>query len=265
MISIALFGATGRLGQEIVKAADRREFSFSSLLASANNQYISRDLGAELGLGSLGVTVSAPQGALPQADVVIDVSSPEGTSLALDLCVKQKLPLLVATTGLSADILQKIEESAKQIPIVQAANLSVGVNVLARMVEFAAKTLGASFDIEIVEAHHRKKKDSPSGTALLLANAAAAGRALDLATAARHGRQGIVGERAASEIGLHAVRGGSVVGDHQVLFLGDGERVTLSHMAESRAVFAYGALRAARWLVGKPAGKYTMGDVLARG
>ena len=260
--SIALFGATGRLGQEIIKAASPEIFTFSALLSGPNSRFLSQDLGPALGLGSVGVVISSAQAVLPPSQVAIDVSSPEGTLAALALCVKQRIPLLIATTGLSAELLQRINNASMVIPVLVSANLSIGVNLLARLVQIAAQTLGESFDIEIVEAHHRKKKDAPSGTALLLGNAAARGRQQSLAEVVTHGRSGMVGERSASEIGIHAVRGGTVVGDHQVLFLGEGERISLGHMAESRAVFAHGALRAASWLVGKPAGRYTMGDVL---
>jgi 4-hydroxy-tetrahydrodipicolinate reductase len=260
--SIALFGATGRLGQEIIKAASPEVFTFSALLSGPNSHFLSQDLGPVLGLGSVGVVISSAQAALPLSQVAIDVSSPEGTQAALSLCVKQRIPLLIATTGLSAELQQRINNASVMIPILVSANLSIGVNLLARLVQIAAQTLGQSFDIEIVEAHHRQKKDAPSGTALLLGNAAARGRQQNLSEVAKHGRSGMVGERGASEIGIHAVRGGTVVGDHQVLFLGEGERISLGHMAESRAVFAHGALRAASWLVGKPAGRYTMGDVL---
>ena len=260
--SIALFGATGRLGQEIIKAANPQAVSFSALLSGPDSRFLSLDLGPVLGLGPLGVVVSSAQAALPPSQVAIDVSSPEGTQTALALCVKQRIPLLIATTGLPPELLHKIYEASRAIPVLVSANLSIGVNLLARLVQLASQTLGVAFDIEIVEAHHRKKKDAPSGTALLLGNAAARGRQQNLDAVARHGRHGLVGERSPAEIGFHAVRGGTVVGDHQVLFLGEGERISLGHMAESRAVFAHGALRAASWLVGKPAGRYTMADGL---
>jgi 4-hydroxy-tetrahydrodipicolinate reductase len=260
--SLALFGATGRLGQEILKAAKPEAFCFSALFSGPNSRLLSKDIGAALGLGSLGVILSSTQATMPPSQVAIDVSSPEGTQAALALCVRHHVPLLIATTGLPAELLQRINNASMVIPVLVSANLSIGVNLLARLVQMAAQTLGESFDIEIVEIHHRKKKDAPSGTALLLGNAAARGRQQNFTEVAKHGRQGMVGERSQPEIGLHAVRGGTVVGDHQVLFLGEGERISLGHLAESRAVFAHGALRAAQWLVGKPAGRYTMADVL---
>lgn len=260
-LSLALFGATGRLGQEIVRAAHQAGDSFVALRASQESGWLGKDLGAHLGLGSLDVGVSSG-GSIEGAQVCIDVSSPEGTLRALAECQARKIPLVIGTTGLSEEVFTAIEDASKEIAVLQSANMSVGVNLLARLVELVSKALGAGFDIEIIEAHHKKKKDSPSGTALLLGNAAAKGRGLSLLSAVKHGRQGLIGERPPNEIGMHAIRGGSVVGDHQVLFLGEGERISLGHMAESRAVFAQGALRAARWLVGKAPGRYTMADVL---
>lgn len=259
-LRVAILGAGGRLGREVIKACLAKNITIKLALTRPNSADLGRDAGELAGVGALALPLT--DAFTPgEVDVLIDVSSPEGTSRALVLGTQHNLPLVIATTGLSPEIHQKIDEAARMIPIVQSANMSLGVNLLARLVEIASKTL-ADFDIEIVEAHHRKKKDAPSGTALLLAQAAARGRRLALEGVARHGRHGLTGERSPEEIGIHALRGGSVVGDHQVYLLGDRERVILSHQAEDRAIFAAGTVRAAMWVTGQNPGRYTMADVL---
>ena len=194
-------------------------------------------------------------------DVLIDFSAPAALQLSLDRAVTANVPILVGTTGLDELAEQRIARAAEQVAVLRAANTSLGVALLADLVERAAKVLGpAEWDIEIVEAHHRRKADAPSGTALYLGEAAKRGRGGDAGD--ERGRDGTGLTRAPGAIGYAAVRGGTVVGDHDVLFLGPGERLILSHRAESRAIFAHGALAAARFLKGKPAGLYTMRDVI---
>src|SRR5438067_6092177 len=187
------------------------------------------------------------------------LSRAAGAEAICDAAMKSSIALVIGTTGHSAKEKQAIETAARKIPVVFASKFSVGVNALFAMTERAAKVLGDDFDLEIVETHHRMKKDAPSGTAKTLAEILQRARN---AKKLRHGREGMIGERERSEIGIHSVRGGDVVGDHTVIFAGQGERVELTHRASSRETFARGALRAARWVIGKPAGLYDMRDVL---
>ena len=193
-------------------------------------------------------------------DVLVDFSAPTALQASLDRAISAGIPILIGTTGLDAAADERIAAAAKQIAVLRAANTSLGVNLLAELVERAAHVLGPDWDIEIAETHHRNKTDAPSGTALLLGEAAARGRGAPMD--AERGRDGIGLERASGAIGFASLRGGTVAGDHDVLFLGPDERLILSHRAESRMIFARGALAAARFLVGKPAGLYSMQDVI---
>lgn len=234
ILRAVLVGARGRMGRAIAS------------LAPAEAIEIIR----EIDLGDPVITTGA--------DVLIDFSQP---ACVIDFCseaTRTKTALVIGTTGHSEKERKVIEQAAKETPIVLASNFSVGVNALFALSERAAAILGDSFDVEIVEAHHRLKKDAPSGTAKTLAEILACGSQKKI----RYGREGMVGERAKSEIGIHSVRGGDVVGDHTVIFAGDGERLELTHRATNRETFARGALRAARWIVDQPAGLYSMRDVL---
>jgi 4-hydroxy-tetrahydrodipicolinate reductase len=234
-LRIALVGANGRMGQAISEIAERE-----------NVEIVARmDLGDEI--------TSA------NAEVLIDFSSATAAAAVCDAALKSSAGLVIGTTGHSAKEKQVIETASKKIPIVLASNFSVGVNALFALTEQTAKILGDDFDLEIVEVHHRMKKDAPSGTAKTLSEILQRARKTKNL---RHGREGMIGERERSEIGIHSVRGGDVVGDHSVIFAGQGERVELTHRASSRETFARGALRAARWVIGKPAGLYDMRDVL---
>ncbi len=195
-------------------------------------------------------------------DVAIDFSQPDATAQVCDACAAARTPLVIGTTGHSSDQLAKIERASAAIPLILAPNFSVGVNVLFWLTRRAAELLGAGFDAEILEAHHRLKKDAPSGTAKQLAQVLCAVRNLDYDKNVVHGRAGVLGERPRDQIGVHAIRGGDVVGDHTVIFAGRGERLELTHKASSRETFAAGALQAARWLIGKPPGRYSMENVL---
>ena len=192
-------------------------------------------------------------------DAVIDFSSPAALHGEMEWAVRNGVPVVLATTGYTADDIKYIENCAKKIAVFRTANFSVGVNLLVKLVREAAEALGEKFDIEIVEKHHRLKVDAPSGTALMLAESA--NGAFGNKKEYLNGREGIVGKRG-NEIGIHAVRGGTIVGEHEVMFAGEDETVTLSHSARSKKVFASGALKAAKWIVGKPAGKYDMKNVL---
>lgn len=199
---------------------------------------------------------------IAKSDVVIDFSSHTATAQMADLCVQNKKALVIGTTGHTDTETFEIKRAHTQIPMVWASNFSTGVNTLFWLTRKAAEILGPDFDLEVVEMHHRLKRDAPSGTAKSLAEILANVRHLQLAEAARHGRHGIVGERTQNEIGIHSIRGGDVVGDHTVIFANAGERVELTHRASSRETFANGALRAAEWVVKQPPGLYDMQDVL---
>lgn len=200
--------------------------------------------------------------AILNCDAVIEFSHHDATLAVSEACAKAGKPLVIGTTGHTDDEIAQIREAAKTIPVVFAPNFSVGVNTLFWLTRKAAEILGADFDLEVVEMHHRLKKDAPSGTAKRLAEILAETRALSYNDDVRHGRHGIVGERTRDEIGMHAIRGGDVVGDHTVIFAANGERVELTHKASSRETFARGALRAAKWAAEQPAGLYDMQDVL---
>ncbi len=193
-------------------------------------------------------------------DVIIDFSSPAVLSDELEYAVKNNVPAVIGSTGFTPAQLKEIDEASKKVAVFRTANFSLGVNLLCQLVKRAAETLGEKFDIEIIEKHHNQKVDAPSGTAIMLADSAAS--AFDGGKEYVNGREGICGKRG-KEIGMHAVRGGTIVGEHEVLFCGEDEIVTLSHSARSKKVFAAGAIKAAKWLAGKPAGLYNMSDLLS--
>lgn len=196
------------------------------------------------------------------SDVLMDFSAPDGLEHTLEAARAARIPILVGTTGLDAAAHKQIDDAARSIAVLQTGNTSLGVTLLAHLVRRAAARLGSDWDIEIAETHHRRKLDAPSGTALLLGEAAAAGRRIDFSQAREAGREGI-GARTPGAIGFASTRGGTVVGDHSVVFAGEQERLVLSHIAEDRTIFARGAIRAAEWLLDKPSGRYSMNDVLA--
>lgn len=239
MIKLTITGARGKMGQTLLQCArETADLQVTGLI----------DLGDDL------------RSVIENTDVVIDFSFKDATRQIAELAARHKKPLVIGTTGHDASEQTAISAEQKHIPIVWASNFSTGVNVLFWLTRNAAKILGPGFDPEIVEMHHRHKKDAPSGTAASLARILIEARQEPLEV--RHGRQGITGERPAAEIGMHSLRGGDVVGDHTVLFAAPGERLELTHRAYSRETFARGALRAARWVVNQPPGLYDMEDVL---
>jgi 4-hydroxy-tetrahydrodipicolinate reductase len=240
-VRVLLVGAAGRMGQAITRAAETAD---------------EIEIAARCNRGD------AIEPALASSDVVIDFSHADATEHNCSACVAAGMPLVIGTTGHSNAQTEAVGRAAKTIPIVLAANFSVGVNTLFWLTRRAAELLGDGFDIEIIETHHRLKKDAPSGTAKRLAQIVAAARELNYDRDIAHGREGMIGERPQSQIGMHAIRGGDVVGEHTVLFASNGERLELTHKASSRETFAVGALRAARWIIGKPPGLYSMEDVL---
>ncbi|MFB0872328.1 MULTISPECIES: 4-hydroxy-tetrahydrodipicolinate reductase [unclassified Sphingobium] len=252
MTSIGIFGAAGRMGRAIAQVATET----ATPLAGGTDR-------EPLGEIAPGIAMTADPRALAQAaDVLIDFSVPSALSAHLDACVDARKPILIGTTGIEATHHALIDRAAAHIPVLQTGNTSLGVNILAALVERAAASLGDDWDIEIVEMHHRHKVDAPSGTALLLGEAAARGRGIALADHSERGRDGITGARATGAIGFAALRGGSVAGDHQVIFAADGERIEIGHRAENRIIFARGAVKGALWLGRQPVGRYDMKGVL---
>ncbi len=252
------------MGRMLIRAiGEATDLALGAAIEHPAHPLLGRDAGTVAERGPLEVPIGADLTAgLSHADVVVDFTQPEATVKHLDQYSRARTPVVIGTTGFSPEQRHRIAEAAARLPIVLSANMSLGVNLLAELVAQAARALPPEYDAELVELHHRLKKDSPSGTAILLGEALAKARGTTLEAAAVHGRSGLVGERPTGEIGLHAVRGGDVVGDHTVYFLGPGERIELSHRASTRATFAQGALVAARWLVGRQPGLYSMKDVL---
>jgi 4-hydroxy-tetrahydrodipicolinate reductase len=262
MKRIGIAGAAGKMGCALVQAVCARpELTLAAAWERPGHPALGRDAGECAGLEALGVKIGAAP-ALAECDVAIDFTAPAATAALAPLAIHAKCSLVVGTTGLNAEQLKVLQRAAQQVGVIQSTNFSLGVKLLEILVEKAAAVLNANYDIEIIEAHHNQKKDSPSGTALSLFQAACRGRKLDPAQAEKYRQHEMTGVRTQAEIGLHAVRGGDIVGDHTVLFAGPGERLELKHQAHSRNVFAHGAAGAAAWLAGKPAGWYTLGDVL---
>jgi 4-hydroxy-tetrahydrodipicolinate reductase len=262
-LKIVIAGCSGRMGHVLLESVfANAELVLHGALDRSENPHLGRDAGELQGKVS-GVKVTDDiAAALTGADVLVDFTRPEASMLYLEACQKANVKMVIGTTGFSASQKQAIESAAKNTAIVFAPNMSVGVTLLINLVQSAAKVLNEGYDIEIIEAHHRHKIDAPSGTALRLGEAAAAALGRNLEECAIYGREGITGERDPSTIGFATVRGGDVVGDHTVLFAGIGERVELTHKASSRATFALGALRAAKFLSDKKTGLYDMQDVL---
>jgi len=263
MLKIVIAGSTGRMGHALLEGvfADKG-LSLHAALDKSGSSEIGRDAGERFGKVS-GVKISHDlQAALEGADVLVDFTRPEASLQHLTACQKAGVKMVIGTTGFSAAQKVQIEAAAKNIAIVFAPNMSAGVTLLISLVESAAKVLNEGFDIEISEAHHKHKVDAPSGTALRLGEAAASALGRNLDECAVYGREGITGERDAKTIGFATIRAGDIVGDHTVLFAGTGERVELTHKASSRATFALGALRAAKFLTNKKSGLFDMQDVL---
>ena len=255
---IGVLGAGGRMGSailDVVKDADGAQ------LAGAVEAPGHPAMGREIGKG--GMTICANTSALAhQCDVLVDFTAPAALEANLEAACTAGSAIVIGTTGLEAKHHGMIDKAAQDIAVLQTANTSLGITMLRSLVRAAAASLGPEWDIEIVEMHHRHKVDAPSGTALALGEAAALGRGVDLGKVAERGRDGPDSKRAEGAIGLQSLRGGSVAGDHQVIFAAEGERLELGHRAESREIFARGAVRAALWLAGRKAGRYRMEDVL---
>jgi len=262
-IRTVLIGATGRMGREILRALPLfPALRLTGAVASPGSASIGEDAGARAGVASVGVRIApALVPLLHEADLAIDFSSASAAAANLAACVAGRIPLLLGATGLPPELLAALTDAAAAIPLLVAPNTSLAVNLLLELVAQAARALPRSYDIELLETHHRGKRDAPSGTALALAEAAAQARGATLAQVAVQARHGSLGPRAAGQIGIAVRRGGDVVGEHEVLFLGEGEQLGLRHVATDRAVFARGALQAAQWLATRPPGRYEMKDI----
>ena len=262
-IKIAIVGASGRMGRMLIEAALKDEgVQLVSAIDQPGTSAIGKDAGELVGMpcGVL-VTTDAEDG-IAKADCLIDFTRPEGTLDHLDVCQRHKVAMVIGTTGFDEESKQVIAEAAKEIPVVFAPNMSVGVNVVFKLLDTASRILAEGYDVEIVEAHHKLKIDAPSGTALRMGEVVAQALGRDLKQCAVYGREGVTGERDPSTIGFATVRGGDIVGDHTVMYCGTGERVEISHKAGSRMPYALGSMRAARFLAGKPNGLFDMQDVL---
>ncbi|MBT6924869.1 MAG: 4-hydroxy-tetrahydrodipicolinate reductase [Marinovum sp.] len=264
MTKIVVTGASGRMGQMLIDTINQSDRAvLCGALERPGHPWVGRDIGTAMGGATTGVVVSDdPDKTFAKAQAVIDFTSPAASVAFATLAAQRGLVHVIGTTGLSNDDIDKINTAAQKTSIVRAGNMSLGVNLLVQLTKKVAAALDDDYDIEIVEAHHNQKVDAPSGTALMLGQAAADGRRVNLADASDSGRDGITGARRKGDIGFSAIRGGDIVGEHDVLFATAGERITLRHVASDRAVFARGALKAALWGQNKAAGAYDMLDVL---
>jgi 4-hydroxy-tetrahydrodipicolinate reductase len=261
---IAVLGAAGRMGQALTRAlAETPGSTIAGGIETKGSPAIGQDMGTMAGLDPLGVTITDdPLPLFAHIDGVLDFTSPASTVAFAGLAAQARIVHVIGTTGFSDDDLAKLEAAARHAIIIKAGNMSMGVNLLAALTERVAATLGAEFDIEILEMHHRHKRDAPSGTSLMLGAAAAKGREVSLAEKSVTTRDGDTGPRRDGDIGFAALRGGDVVGEHTVIFAGPGERIELTHIASDRGIFANGAVKAALWGKGKGPGLYSMADVL---
>ncbi|CAI8182106.1 MAG: 4-hydroxy-tetrahydrodipicolinate reductase [Glaciecola sp. HTCC2999] len=265
MLQVGILGASGRMGRNLIDAVYQDAHTqLHSATVRPESHFLNADAGELAGIGNIDVALTAQSAtAYDKCNVMIDFTLPNALATNLQLAIANQIPIVIGTTGLNEAQLALLDDAATHIPIVFAANYSVGVNLLIKLSQQAAQIMGETADIEIIETHHRHKIDAPSGTALALGNCIAATLGRDLHSDAVYGREGHTGERPQQQIGFATVRGGDVVGDHTVLFAELGERIELTHKASSRMTFAKGAVRAAKWLADKPNGLYSMMDVLS--
>ncbi|WP_319545520.1 4-hydroxy-tetrahydrodipicolinate reductase [Ruegeria conchae] len=261
---IVITGASGRMGQMLIKTVtDSDQARLVGVVERKGHDWIGQDVGEAMGGPALGVLVTDdPLEAFAQAQAVIDFTAPEATLEFAALAAQARCVHVIGTTGMSDEQIVALEPASRHAVIVRAGNMSLGVNLLMQLTKKVAAALDEDFDIEVIEGHHHHKVDAPSGTALMLGEAAAEGRGVKLADVSDRGRDGITGARKRGDIGFHAIRGGDIVGEHDVLFAAPGERIVLRHLATDRAIFARGALKAALWGQGKAPGQYDMVDVL---
>ncbi|UCG77465.1 MAG: 4-hydroxy-tetrahydrodipicolinate reductase [Nitrospirota bacterium] len=264
MVNVTVAGAAGRMGARITTLLfDNPEIKVVGAFERKGHEKVGQDIGDIIGIGRKGIELTDDiDGAIKDADVVIDFTSIASTLTNMRKCADEKKAMVTGTTGFGDDDLKEIKALSKDISCVFAPNMSVGVNLLFKILGDVARTLGDDYDVEIIEAHHRLKKDAPSGTAMKLANVVADALGRNLIEDAVYSRQGLIGERTKKEIGIQTVRAGDIVGEHTVMFATPGERVEITHKASSRDTFAKGAVRAALWIYGKEPGLYDMLDVL---
>jgi len=261
---VIITGAAGRMGKRLVSLVqESKSLQLVGATERKGHPDLGKDAGDLAGCGHLDVSlIDDLAKALPQANVIVDFTSPAASLNHLAQAVQHKRAMVIGTTGFSPDEMNQLQKHAESISCVQAPNMSVGINVLLQIIGKVAQALGDDYDLEIIDIHHNKKKDAPSGTALILAEALAAAKGWDLQETGVYSRHGIIGERSRKEIGIQTVRAGDIVGDHTVLYGGPGERIEITHRAHNRDPFARGALRAAEWVVKQPPGLYGMADVL---
>jgi len=262
-MKIIVTGASGRMGRMLVRAATESEDGeLVGATEHPGSGFVGGDAGKVAGIGALGITLVDDTSSLPQADVLIDFTTPDASMEHAEFVAKRGMRMVIGTTGHSVQQLQDLRKILSKCPAVLAANYSVGVNLALQLIRQAAQVLGSEYDAEIYEAHHKHKVDAPSGTALAMGRTLAWGRGVDFDEAAVFTRAGITGERKAGSIGFSVVRAGNIVGEHKAIFASDEERIEIGHIASDRMVFAKGALRAARWLMDQRAGWYGMEHVL---
>jgi len=264
MIKLTVCGAAGRMGSRIIALLkDYPEIKLVGAVESKDNPRLGNDAGVVAGIGQLGIKiVDEIEKVIDNTDIAVNFTNPEATIEHLKIVKEYKKSIVIGTTGFDNNQISLIQETSKEIPIVLSPNMSIGVNLLFKILKDVAKVLGDDYDVEIIEVHHRMKKDAPSGTAIKMAKVISEALGRNFDEVAVYARKGIIGERTKKEIGIQTVRAGDIVGEHTVIFGGLGERIEIVHKASSRDTFAMGALKAVLWLYGKPAGLYDMGDVL---
>ncbi|WP_201542434.1 4-hydroxy-tetrahydrodipicolinate reductase [Psychrobacter faecalis] len=263
-INVGVIGAGGRMGRMLIEAVqDNPQTTLNAAIERQGSSLVGADAGEVAAIGHLNVQiVDDLKAVINDIDVLIDFSLPDATEQNMQICAANKVAMVIGTTGFNEQQEQVLKEASKQIAIVYAGNYSTGVNLSLKLLAMAAKAFGNDADVEVIEAHHKHKIDAPSGTAYMMAEAVAEARGQNLKDVAIYGREGQTGEREAGSIGIHAIRGGEIIGDHTVMFIADGEVVEITHRARARMTFAAGAVRAATWVIKQEVGQYNMQDVL---
>lgn len=263
-IKVGVIGAGGRMGRMLIEAVnDNPQTTLNAAIERQGSSLVGADAGEVAAIGHLNVQiVDDLQAMVDDIDVLIDFSLPDATEKNMQVCAEHNVAMVIGTTGFNEQQEQVLAKASEKIAIVYAGNYSTGVNLSLKLLEMAAKAFGAEADVEVIEAHHKHKIDAPSGTAYMMAEAVADARGQNLKDVAVYGREGQTGEREAGTIGIHAIRGGEIIGDHTVMFIADGEVVEITHRARARMTFAAGAVRAANWVIQQPTGQYNMQDVL---
>ena len=264
MINVGVIGAGGRMGRMLIEAVqDNPQTILTAAIERQGSSLVGADAGEVAAIGCLDVQiVDDLKAVINNIDVLIDFSLPDATEQNMQVCAANNVAMVIGTTGFNEQQEQVLATSSEQVAIVYAGNYSTGVNLSLKLLGMAAKAFGTEADVEVIEAHHKHKIDAPSGTAYMMAEAVAEARGQNLKDVAVYGREGQTGARAAGSIGIHAIRGGEIIGDHTVMFIADGEVVEITHRARARMTFAAGAVRAATWIVQQPTGQYNMQDVL---